>query len=128
LLLFTQSCPTLLRLYFCFVNKLIFTILFYITHISNTIWYFSFFVWLTLPSRTISRFIHVAANGIISCVFMAEYEFTDFSIIIPKLDFFLDLNIFITFIFLDNKNLYWTFFQTKPVYIIKLSSQHMKNI
>ena len=59
---------------------------------------------------------------------MAEYEFTDFSIIIPKLDFFLDLNIFITFIFLDNKNLYWTFFQTKPVYIIKLSSQHMKNI
>ena len=42
------------------------------THISDIIWYLSFFFWLTSLCRIISRSIHVAANGIISHFFMAN--------------------------------------------------------
>jgi len=49
-----------------------FGISFYIPPISGNIWYLSFSVWLTSFSMTISRSIHVSANGIIS-FFMAEY-------------------------------------------------------
>ena len=51
------------------------------THISDITWYLSFFFWLTSLCRIISRSIHVAADGIISCFFMANtshllYPFT----------------------------------------------------
>ena len=40
-------------------------VIFWISHISATIWYLSFCFWFTSFSVTISRTIHVAANGII---------------------------------------------------------------
>ena len=40
-----------------------------ITHVSDSIWYLSFSVWLISPSRIISSSIHVATNGIISFFF-----------------------------------------------------------
>ena len=52
-------------LYFCFVNKFICIFFLDSTYI-NIIWYLSFCVWLTSLSMTMSRFIHVATNGIIS--------------------------------------------------------------
>ena len=42
----------------------------------DAIQYFSFSVWLTSVSMTISRSIHIAANGIISFFLMAEYYST----------------------------------------------------
>ena len=39
---------------------------------SGTIWYLSFSFWLTSLSMIISTCIHIAANGIISFVFVAE--------------------------------------------------------
>ena len=41
--------------------------------IRDSIWYFSFSVWLTSLSMTISRSIHVAENGIISFFSVAEW-------------------------------------------------------
>ena len=57
--------------YFCFVNTFICIIFFQVLHISNII----MFVFLSLAYFTqydISRSIHVAANGIISFLFMTE--------------------------------------------------------
>ena len=49
-----------------------------IPYISDIIWYFSFSVWLTSLSMIISRFIHVAANGIISYIFIPTFIFEVF--------------------------------------------------
>ena len=38
-------------------------------HLSHIIWYLSFSVWFTSLIVIIPRFIHAAANGIISCCF-----------------------------------------------------------
>jgi len=56
---------------FCSVDRFICAI-FYIPHISD-IRYLSFSFWLTSLSMKISSSIHVAANGIISLFFVAEY-------------------------------------------------------
>ena len=48
---------------------------FQILHIRDIVQYFSFSVWLTSLSVTISRFIHVVVNGIISFFFMTEQYF-----------------------------------------------------
>ena len=48
---------------------------FQILHIRYIVQYFSFSVWLTSLSVTISRFIHVVVNGIISFFFMTEQYF-----------------------------------------------------
>ena len=45
---------------------------FQILHISDIIRYFSFSICLTSLSMTISRSIHIAANGIISLFLVAE--------------------------------------------------------
>ena len=63
-------CSLCLGVCFCFIDKF-FCVIFY-PHISDIIWYSSFFCWLTSPCMIISRSIHVAANGIISFFFMAE--------------------------------------------------------
>jgi len=54
----------------CFVCKFIYVFLG--SNVSDIIWYLSFSVWLTLLSMVISKFIHVAASGIISLFFTAE--------------------------------------------------------
>ena len=59
--------PQVCSLSVFFVDRFIFQI----PHVSDVIWYFSFSFWLPLLSMIISRFIHVAANGIISFFFMA---------------------------------------------------------
>ena len=51
---------------FCFVNKLVCIMSFQILHIRDIIQHFSFSVWLTSLTVTISRLIHVAVNGVIS--------------------------------------------------------------
>ena len=58
---------------FCFVSKLICITSFRIPHIRDVIWYFSFSVLLTTLSMTLSRSIHVAANGLISFLLMVEW-------------------------------------------------------
>ena len=62
---FSKSVTLLL---FC---KSICIISFQIPHIRDVIWYFSSSVWLT-HSVTLSRSIHVAANGIVSFFLVAE--------------------------------------------------------
>ena len=47
-----------------------------IPHISGITWYLSFSFWLTSLSMIISRFSHVAANGIISFSFYGWVRFT----------------------------------------------------
>ena len=44
-----------------------------IPHMSDIIWYLSLSVWLTLLSMLISKSTHVAANGIISFLYMVWY-------------------------------------------------------
>ena len=56
----------------CFIDKF-FCVIFQIPHISDVIWYLSFSLRLTSLSMIISQSIHVAANGTISFIFMAEY-------------------------------------------------------
>ena len=51
---------------FCFVSKFLCIISFYIPHIMDVIWYFSFLVWLTSLSMILSRLIQVLSNCIIS--------------------------------------------------------------
>ena len=88
---FSKSVTLLL---FC---KSICIISFQIPHIRDVIWYFSSSVWLT-HSVTLSRSIHVAANGIVSfflvaeqysgvcvCVFIYVYIHTHIHVYIPYL-------------------------------------------
>ena len=58
---------------FCFKSRFVCIVSFQIPHIRNVIWYSSFSVWFALLSMTISRSIHVAADGIISFFF---YDWT----------------------------------------------------
>ena len=51
-----------LWVWFCFVNKFTCIISFWSPHIRDVIGYFSFSVWLTSLSMTLSRSVHVAAN------------------------------------------------------------------
>ena len=60
-----------LWVYFCLINEFICTISLD-SYISDITLYVSFSAWLTSLSVIISRFIHVAANGIISFFFMTE--------------------------------------------------------
>ena len=54
---------------FLFVDRFICAVL-KVPHISDAIWYFSFSFWLASLGRIISSCVHVAANGIISFVFL----------------------------------------------------------
>ena len=66
-----QVCSLCLCICFCSVDRFIYVI-FYIPHISDIIWYLSFFFWLTSLSMRISSCIYVAASGIILFFFMDE--------------------------------------------------------
>jgi len=57
---------------FLFVDRFISAIL-KVPHKSDAIWYFSLSFWLTSLSMIISSCVYVAANGIISFFFMAEW-------------------------------------------------------
>ena len=65
----SSFCKSMSLFLFC---KFISVISFYIPHIRDVIWYFSFSVWFTSLSMTVSRSIHVAADGIISFFLMSE--------------------------------------------------------
>jgi len=63
-------CSLSMWIFFCFVNKFICIIFFYIPNISDILWDLSLFD--TFHLVVISRSIHVPANGIISFFLMAE--------------------------------------------------------
>ena len=87
---------------FCFVNKFI-CIIFknYISHISDIMWYLSFSVWLTSLSMIISRYSHVAANGISSFLWLRNiplYICTTSSFIHSSVDWHLGCLLFLAIV------------------------------
>ena len=62
-------CSLHLWLYFCFVNKIVYTNFFQIPHTCVNIWYLLVSFWLTSLSMTVSRSIHVSTNDPILFLF-----------------------------------------------------------
>ena len=62
-------CSLHLFLYFCFANKIIYTIFLDSTYMHNNIQYLFFSFWLTSFFTLVFRSIHSSANGTISVLF-----------------------------------------------------------
>lgn len=64
---------------FCSMNKFLCMIFYYILHICNLMWYFSFSVWPASCGMTVSRSIHAVANGTTPRPSMAERYFMEYT-------------------------------------------------